>query len=110
MQRAIDETSRRRDKQEAHNKKYNISPKTVSKNVADVMEGARSQEMVKRKVSGKKNNKSDLLLIPKDPKKMGKLLMELEKKMLKHAQDLEFEEAARVRDQLQELREQELLA
>ena len=110
MQRAIDETSRRRDKQEAHNKKYNISPKTVSKNVADVMEGARSQEMVKRKVSGKKNNKSDFLLIPKDPKKMGKLLMELEKKMLKHAQDLEFEEAARVRDQLQELREQELLA
>ena len=110
MQRAIDETTRRRDKQEAHNKEHKISPKTVSKNVADIMEGARSQEMVKRKVSGKKTTKNDLILVPKDPKEMGKLLMELEKKMLKHAQDLEFEEAARVRDQLQELREQELLA
>ena len=110
MQRAIDETTRRREKQEAHNKKHNITPKTISKNVADVMEGARSQEMVKRKVSGRNKTKGDFILIPKEPKEMGKLLMELEKKMLKHAQDLEFEEAAQVRDQLTELREQELLA
>ena len=74
------------------------------------MEGARSQEMVKRKVSGRNKTKDDLIVIPKEPKEMGKLLMELEKKMLKHAQDLEFEEAAQVRDQLTELREQELLA
>ena len=110
MQRAIDETTRRREKQEAHNKKYNITPKTISKNVADVMEGARSQEMVKRKVSGRNKTKGDFIVIPREPKEMGKLLMELEKKMLKHAQDLEFEEAAQVRDQLTELREQELLA
>mgnify|MGYP003324833838 CR=1 FL=1 len=110
MQRAIDETARRREKQEAHNKKNNITPKTISKNVADVMEGARSQEMVKRKVSGKNKTKSDFIMIPREPKEIGKLLMELEKKMLKHAQDLEFEEAAKVRDHLTELREQELLA
>ena len=110
MQRAIDETARRREKQEAHNKKNNITPKTISKNVADVMEGARSQEMVKRKVSGRNKTKDDFIVIPREPKEMGKLLMELEKKMLKHAQDLEFEEAAQVRDQLTELREQELLA
>ena len=49
-------------------------------------------------------------MVPKSSKEMGKLLIELEKKMLKHAEDLEFEEAAKVRDQLEQLRDQELLA
>ena len=110
MQKAIDETTRRRDKQEAYNTEHNISPKTVSKNIADVMEGARSQEYVKKKASGKGKKQSDLVLVPKSSKEMGKLLIELEKKMLKHAEDLEFEEAAKVRDQLEQLRDQELLA
>ena len=110
MQKAIDETTRRRDKQEAYNTEHNISPKTVSKNIADVMEGARSQEYVKKKVAGKSKKQSDLVLVPKSSKEMGKLLIELEKKMLKHAEDLEFEEAAKVRDQLEQLRDQELLA
>ena len=110
MQKAIDETTRRRDKQEAYNAEHNISPKTVSKNIADVMEGARSQEYVKKKVAGKGKKQSDLVLVPKSSKEMGKLLIELEKKMLKHAEDLEFEEAAKVRDQLEQLRDQELLA
>ena len=107
MQRAIDETTRRRDKQKAYNKKHKIKPKSISKKIADVMEGARSQGPEKRKGLV---TKSDLSVIPKDPKKMGKLLQDLEKKMLKHAQDLEFEEAANVRDQLQQLRNQQLLA
>jgi len=110
MQKAIDETTRRRDKQEAYNTEHNISPKTVSKNIADVMEGARSQEYVKKKAAGKGKKQSDLVLVPKSSKEMGKLLIELEKKMLKHAEDLEFEEAAKVRDQLEQLRDQELLA
>ena len=110
MQKAIEETTRRRDKQEAYNAEHNISPKTVSKNIADVMEGARSQEYVKKKVAGKGKKQSDLVLVPKSSKEMGKLLVELEKKMLKHAEDLEFEEAAKVRDQLEQLRDQELLA
>ena len=110
MQKAIDETTRRRDKQEAYNTEHNISPKTVSKNIADVMEGARSQEYVKKKAAGKGKKQSDLVLVPKSSKEMGKQLIELEKKMLKHAEDLEFEEAAKVRDQLEQLRDQELLA
>ena len=110
MRKAIDETTRRRDKQEAYNTEHNISPKTVSKNIADVMEGARSQEYVKKKAAGKGKKQSDLVLVPKSSKEMGKLLIELEKKMLKHAEDLEFEEAAKVRDQLEQLRDQELLA
>ena len=110
MQKAIDETTRRRDRQEAYNTENKISPRTVSKNIADVMEGARSQDYVKKKVSGKGKKQNDLVLVPKSSKEMGKLLVELEKKMLKHAEDLEFEEAANVRDQLQQLRDQELLA
>ena len=110
MQKAIDETTRRRDRQEAYNTEHKITPKTVSKNIADVMEGARSQDYVKKKVSGKGKRQNDLVLVPKSSKERGKLLVELEKKMLKHAEDLEFEEAAKVRDQLQQLRDQELLA
>ena len=110
MQKAIDETTRRRDRQEAYNAEHKITPKTVSKNISDVMEGARSQDYVKKKVSGKGKKQNDLVLVPKSSKEMGKLLVELEKKMLKHAEDLEFEEAAKVRDQLQQLRDQELLA
>ncbi len=110
MQKAIDETTRRRDRQEAYNAEHQITPKTVSKNIADVMEGARSQDYVKKKVSGKGKRQNDLVLVPKSSKERGKLLVELEKKMLKHAEDLEFEEAAKVRDQLQQLRDQELLA
>ena len=110
MQKAVDETTRRRDKQEAYNIEHNISPKSVSKNIADVMEGARSQEYVQKKVSGKGKKQNDLVLVPKSTKEISKLLIEMEKKMLKHAQDLEFEEAAKVRDQLRQLRDQELLA
>ena len=72
------------------------------------IEGA--QDYVKKKVSGKGKRQNDLVLVPKSSKERGKLLVELEKRMLKHAEDLEFEEAARVRDQLQQLRDQELLA
>ena len=82
----------------------------MSKNIADVMEGARSQEYVQKKVSGKGKKQNDLVLVPKSTKEISKLLIEMEKKMLKHAQDLEFEEAAKVRDQLRQLRDQELLA
>ena len=110
MQKAVDETTRRRDKQEAYNIEHNISPKSVSKNIADVMEGARSQEYVQKRVSGKGKKQNDLVLVPKSTKEISKLLIEMEKKMLKHAQDLEFEEAAKVRDQLRQLRDQELLA
>ena len=65
MQKAIDETTRRRDRQEAYNTENKISPKTVSKNIADVMEGARSQHYVKKKVSGKGKKQNDLVFVPK---------------------------------------------
>ena len=107
MERAIGETERRRTKQLAHNLEYGITPKSVSKKIADIMEGARSAAPGAAK--GRKGKAVQPVEVPDSPKALGKLLAQLEKKMLKHAQDLEFEQAAQVRDQLQSLRAQKLL-
>ena len=109
MKSAIDETERRRQKQIAHNEAHGIVPRTVQKNVADVMEGARAVPGRARSRSGRRRG-VDAVEIPSDPKALGKLLNELEAKMLEHAKNLEFEEAAAVRDQLKEIRASEFLA
>ena len=108
MERAIGETERRRTKQLAHNLEHGITPKSVSKKIADIMEGARSAAPGAAK--GRKGEAVQPVEVPDSPKALGKLLAQLEKKMLKHAQDLEFEQAAQVRDQLQSLRAQKLLS
>ena len=108
MERAIGETERRRTKQLAHNLEHGITPKSVSKKIADIMEGARSAAPGAAK--GRKGKAVQPVEVPDSPKALGKLLAQLEKKMLKHAQDLEFEQAAQVRDQLQSLRAKNLLS
>ena len=108
MERAIGETERRRNKQLEHNEEHDITPKSVTKKVADIMEGARSAGPGAAK--GRKGKAVQQLEIPDNPKALGKLMAQLEKQMLKHAQDLEFEQAAQVRDQLQSLRAQKLLS
>ena len=108
MERAIGETERRRTKQLAHNLEHGITPKSVSKKIADIMEGARGAAPGAAK--GRKGKAVQPVEVPDSPKALGKLLAQLEKKMLKHAQDLEFEQAAQVRDQLQSLRAQKLLS
>lgn len=107
MERAIGETTRRREKQLAHNLAHGITPTTVEKQIADVMEGARVAPGAAKgsKRSGRQKN---ALEIPADPRALGKLLDRLEKEMLDHAQNLEFEEAARLRDQMQEIRDSRL--
>ena len=109
MQRAIGETNRRRDKQMAHNEAHGITPQTVRKQIADVMEGARVAPGpgAKRAARGAARKGPDVA-IPDDPRALGKLLEQLEKQMLAHAQNLEFEEAAALRDQLQSIREARL--
>ena len=109
MRKAIDETNRRRDKQIAFNKEHGIVPRTVEKAVADVMEGARAAPGTARG-RGRRgaNDRAGPQRAPRavdtDPKALGKLLDNLEKKMYDHASNLEFEEAAAVRDEIQDLR------
>jgi excinuclease ABC subunit B len=106
MERAIGETDRRREKQVAHNEANGITPVSVKKSVSDVMEGARVVPG-KAKRSGRGKGEAPIE-IPTNAKALGKLLAKLEKQMLDHAQNLEFEEAAKLRDQLAEVRDAQL--
>ena len=111
MERAIAETDRRRNKQLIFNKEHNIVPKTVEKDVTDVMEGARSSSGSRGK-SGRRFGRdvvSAERTLPDDPKALGKLLKKLEKEMLESARNLEFEEAAALRDEIEEIRMQRFL-
>ena len=112
MQRAIDETDRRRAKQVAFNEAHGITPQTIRKQVADVMEGARAPgpgeaRKAPRRARDRRGAKVE---VPEDPKALGRLLEKLEKQMLEHARNLEFEQAAEIRDRIREIREERLLA
>ena len=105
MERAIGETDRRRDKQVEFNKLHGITPQTIKKQVADVMEGARTAPGAARgRLANASRKTRPPIEIPDDPKALGKLMSQLENQMLEHARNLEFEEAAQLRDQLQEIR------
>ena len=108
MQRAIDETNRRREIQEDFNKTHSITPKGIKKSVPDIMEGARSAR--KRGRSKNRNKTIDIFdFTPleelKDADQMRKEIILLEDLMYMHAKDLEFEQAAAHRDRVSELKE-----
>jgi excinuclease ABC subunit B len=109
MQRAMDETQRRREKQLAYNETHGIVPQTINKRIADVMEGARSSAPKRGKGAGKKGASAPPVVIPDNPKALGKLLAQMEKQMLDHAQNLEFEEAAQLRDQVIQIKRENLI-
>ena len=92
MQHAIDETNRRRKIQTDYNKKHNITPFTVTKKISDIRDETRK---VINQASKKGNSKKQDL----------KLIKELEKEMQKAASNLEFELAAVLRDQINDLKE-----
>ena len=100
MERAIEETGRRREKQVSHNEEHDITPATIVKQVADVMESAYPAPKAGRRGASDKRGIYELM----SPEELLKKAAKLEKKMLKHARDLEFEEAARLRDDIQHLR------
>ncbi len=114
MQRAIAETDRRRTRQVAHNLLHGITPASISKAVADVMEGARTPAPTpstgRVKTGTMRNKRLVDVVIPDDPKALGKLLTELETQMLAHARNLEFEEAAAMRDRIAAIRKERLLS
>jgi len=98
MQAAMDETSRRREKQQAYNAAHGITPQTIRKKITDVMEGA--HVAIKAKKAHRERDKEPM---PTDPKAAAKLIKQLEKEMLEHAKNLEFEQAAALRDRIKHI-------
>ncbi len=103
MKRALDETERRRARQIAFNEANGIVPRSVKKEVRDLIDGVYSE---KSRGDDLKAAQAAAELEAMSEKDLGKRIKQLEKQMLEHAKSLEFEKAARVRDQLALLREQ----
>ncbi|MDB6096422.1 MAG: excinuclease subunit [Francisellaceae bacterium] len=108
MQRAIDETDRRRTKQIAYNLEHKITPRGIIKPILDIMEGAYgfSEEQLKKT---KKGSKQKISLVEEfkdlNPKQMARKITELENRMYEEARNLEFEQATKLRDQIKILKE-----
>jgi excinuclease ABC subunit B len=105
MQRAIDETNRRRAKQTEFNRTHGIEPRSIRKAVQDIMEGARSTPRGK-KGERKRGRDGGTRYERLSPEQMLARVVQLEKRMYEHARNLEFEQAARLRDEINDLREQ----
>ena len=109
MERAINETQRRRDKQLAFNEANGVVPQGIEKSVRDILEGARRMPTKARGARGTKVT-NDRISFAQDvmnmtPAALSRKLAELENTMAEHAKNLEFEEAAAVRDQIAELKQ-----
>jgi excinuclease ABC subunit B len=103
MKAALGETERRRTKQIAHNLAQGITPRGISTRIRDMIDGAVSDKSAKDDLKAAKAAAEVEAMSEKD---LGKRIKLLEKQMLEHARNLEFEKAGRVRDQLALLREQ----
>ncbi len=102
MQRAIGETERRREKQQAYNAAHGITPRTIVKAVADVMEGAVPQgPPTARRFAEVAEEVADYGRLT--PEQLAKRISRLEQQMYEYARNLEFEEAARLRDQIRRM-------
>jgi len=114
MKAAIEETDRRRSRQVEYNIEHGITPKSVVKKITDIMEGARAEADGGR---GRGRGASRGLRVAEpttdyrtlSPDQVASTIRRLETQMYKHAQDLEFEDAARVRDEIHRIREQGLI-
>jgi excinuclease ABC subunit B len=103
MKKAMDETERRRNKQIAFNLENGITPRSVVKRIRDLIDGVYSEK------SGKEAEKLEMqkaLVEDMSEKEIAREIKRLEKQMIEHAKNLEFEKAARVRDQLHSLKQQ----
>jgi len=107
MQRAIDETDRRRNRQREYNLEHGITPISIQKAVTDIMEDARSLSPAERD-QARKVAETAAQYQHMSPRELGKSLAEMEKQMIRHAEMLEFEEAAEMRDQIKRLKDEVL--
>lgn len=108
MKRAMDETTRRRNKQIEYNKEHGITPKGIAKAVQDIMETGQGEgpfsphrHLKKAELKGE-----DLKLM--DPKQLASKIKSLENQMFEHAKNLEFEAAAQIRDEIHHIKERYL--
>lgn len=102
MEKAIGETQRRREKQIAFNLEHGITPRGVVKRIKDIIDGVYNAEEA---VAARLEEKKQKIVAEMDEKQLAKELKRLEKEMLNAAQNLEFEKAAQLRDELKRLRE-----
>ncbi|WP_421861413.1 excinuclease ABC subunit UvrB [Oceanicaulis sp.] len=104
MERAMEETERRREKQIAHNLEHGITPRTVTRGVSDILQGVMEETAKGR---GKKRDKKRLTVAEEqasfEPNNLKATIADLEKRMREAAANLEFEEAAELRDQIKNL-------
>ncbi len=106
MKRAMDETERRRKVQSEFNEEHGITPKGIKKAVADIMEGARANAPSHKSAKMVAEDSADYTVMSTDV--LMKKLKQMEDQMYRHARDLEFEDAARMRDEIERLRDQGL--
>jgi excinuclease ABC subunit B len=105
MKVAIGETDRRRQIQVDYNLEHGIVPASIEREVMDIMEGARSAPEPGKPRRGRAVAEEAAAYANLDPKQVAARLRQLEAQMYQHARDLEFEQAAKVRDEIQKLRE-----
>ena len=104
MKKAIDETQRRRELQHAYNLSNNITPQSTQRTISDILEAGRETQVKHVKLEGGKiKEKQPVYMI--EPAKREAKIKELEQKMYHHAKNLEFEEAAQVRDEITQLKD-----
>jgi excinuclease ABC subunit B len=113
MQAAMEETARRREKQVAYNEAHGITPQSVVRRIADIMEGARSDPGSRARGGKGARGKAAVAEKGADYQALtadqaSAMIKRLEAQMHKHAENLEFEDAARLRDQIHQLREKAL--
>ena len=106
MKKAIGETERRRIKQIAHNAEYGITPRSIVKRVKDLIDGVYSEKAGKDAARLEQETLQRAQVEEMSEKDVSREIRRLEKLMLEHARNLEFEQAARVRDQLTRLKDQ----
>ena len=99
MRVAIGETGRRREIQAAYNEQHGIEPRTITKGVSDILIAAEAKGLYK---AGKKSSRE----APRDPDELRTLIADLEAEMMEAAEDLKFEYAARLRDEIKDLERQ----